>query len=497
MGERARDHPAPAVADQHIGWADGQRRQQLRRSAAMSGPSAPPVAGVRGPAPVVAHRPGALARTEGPRRPTTRARWPGRSRIRPSGARLPATTASSRAPPMSMLRRGMGCSWTFDRADLRASLGRRGATRVASPRPAGRPTRPAPRRYNRLRCAADFLVFAGGLLFLAGWVSVPRAQSTSPATAAFCNVTTTERVVAIGDVHGAYDQFVAILRAAGLVDARERWSGGRAVLVQTGDVLDRGTDSRKALDLLRRLERDARSAGGQVIALTRQPRVHAAGSATGATSAPANATAFRDARLRTSCARPSISAGSGRREARAARREGAVRRRGVPRGVPPRDAARPDRDAAGVRGRRDYGDWMRARPAVARSTASLFLHGGISDEVASLGCDGDQRRGGQGHEGAAGRPGAGRDAARGQRDGAALVSRAGAGAGGRRLRRSSTSILKRMGARAIVVGHTPALRAHHPALRRPRRADRHGHARRHVLSRRRARRRWRLQRRHR
>jgi hypothetical protein len=90
-----------------------------------------------------------------------------------------------------------------------------------------------------------------------------RAQSLPDS----CSITTKERVVAIGDVHGAYDRFVAILRAAGLVDGRERWSGGRAVLVQTGDVVDRGADSRRALDLLRRLEREAPRAGGRVHAL--------------------------------------------------------------------------------------------------------------------------------------------------------------------------------------------------------------------------------------
>ena len=73
-----------------------------------------------------------------------------------------------------------------------------------------------------------------------------------------------ERVVAVGDVHGAYDRFVEILRAAALVDAGGRWTGGRAHLVQLGDVVDRGPDSRKVLDLLQRLERDAQKAGGQV-----------------------------------------------------------------------------------------------------------------------------------------------------------------------------------------------------------------------------------------
>ena len=43
------------------------------------------------------------------------------------------------------------------------------------------------------------------------------------------------RLVAIGDVHGAYAQFVAVLRFAQLVDDKEHWSGGRTTFVQTGD----------------------------------------------------------------------------------------------------------------------------------------------------------------------------------------------------------------------------------------------------------------------
>ncbi len=79
-----------------------------------------------------------------------------------------------------------------------------------------------------------------------------------------CEFEKVERIVAVGDVHGAHDQFVEILKTAGVLDARERWSGGRTHLVQTGDVVDRGPDSRRALDLLQRLERDASRAGGRV-----------------------------------------------------------------------------------------------------------------------------------------------------------------------------------------------------------------------------------------
>jgi calcineurin-like phosphoesterase family protein len=73
-----------------------------------------------------------------------------------------------------------------------------------------------------------------------------------------------ERVVAIGDVHGDYEQFVAVLRSAQLIDSKEAWSGGKTHLVQTGDILDRGPDSRKVMDLLMKLEKEARRAGGWV-----------------------------------------------------------------------------------------------------------------------------------------------------------------------------------------------------------------------------------------
>jgi hypothetical protein len=75
------------------------------------------------------------------------------------------------------------------------------------------------------------------------------------------------RLIAIGDIHGAYDEFVAVLKRAGLINDALAWSGGRSTLVQTGDYTDRGTDVRKVLDLLMRLEKEAKSAGGQVVTL--------------------------------------------------------------------------------------------------------------------------------------------------------------------------------------------------------------------------------------
>ena len=79
--------------------------------------------------------------------------------------------------------------------------------------------------------------------------------------------TNVERVVAVGDVHGDYGQLVAVLKSANLIDDSGNWTGGKTHLVQTGDVLDRGSESRKCMDLLMRLEPQAAAAGGAVHAL--------------------------------------------------------------------------------------------------------------------------------------------------------------------------------------------------------------------------------------
>lgn len=76
-----------------------------------------------------------------------------------------------------------------------------------------------------------------------------------------------ERVVAIGDVHGAYPEFVGILQRTGLIDDSRQWVGGRSVLVQTGDALDRGPRTRECLDLLMELERQAEKQNGRVLPL--------------------------------------------------------------------------------------------------------------------------------------------------------------------------------------------------------------------------------------
>jgi hypothetical protein len=76
-----------------------------------------------------------------------------------------------------------------------------------------------------------------------------------------------KRLVAIGDLHGDLGGARAALRAAGAIDDHDKWIGGDLVVVQTGDVLDRGDDESKILELLERLAGEAHAAGGTVIQL--------------------------------------------------------------------------------------------------------------------------------------------------------------------------------------------------------------------------------------
>jgi len=212
----------------------------------------------------------------------------------------------------------------------------------------------------------------------------PRAQGG--ASELPCNITTTERVVAVGDVHGAYDRFVGILRAAGLIDGRQRWAGGRAHLVQTGDVLDRGADSRKVVDLLRRLERDAASAGGRVHALVGNHEFMRVIGDWRYVS-PGEFKAFQN--VDSADLRDRVRALNVEEETRRARAEKrAFNERDY------RERFNTDHPlgyfdmqlAFGKDG--EYGKWIRSHVAAVRINRVLFLHAGVSDSVANLGCDG-------------------------------------------------------------------------------------------------------------
>ena len=57
------------------------------------------------------------------------------------------------------------------------------------------------------------------------------------------------RIIAIGDLHGDFEQLFIILNTLGIIDKDNNWTGNDTILVQTGDVLDdggRGNDTDKS-----------------------------------------------------------------------------------------------------------------------------------------------------------------------------------------------------------------------------------------------------------
>eukprot|EP00796_Vickermania_ingenoplastis_P005411 gene5411-3898_t len=92
------------------------------------------------------------------------------------------------------------------------------------------------------------ILFSVGLLLIVAGVPTSEAR----------------RLVAVGDLHGDYNQTLAVLRLAGLIDEFDNWGGADAILVQTGDILDVGPDDLLIVRFLMKLGAQARKAGGDV-----------------------------------------------------------------------------------------------------------------------------------------------------------------------------------------------------------------------------------------
>lgn len=228
------------------------------------------------------------------------------------------------------------------------------------------------------------------LLLAAVWIATPRADvAAGPARAQDrdavpCGMTTAARIVAIGDVHGAFDRYVRILRAAGLIDENRHWAGGEAVYVQVGDLIDRGAGSRQVLDLARDLEREARDAGGRVILLLgnhevmrMQADLRYVDAAEYASFRTPSSEDLRDRAYQVVMPRQRQAA-----EAAGESFDERVYRAGyldeTPLGLIEMQLA------FGADG--DYGGWLRRQDVIAEVNDVVFLHGGVSPAVAARGC---------------------------------------------------------------------------------------------------------------
>jgi len=189
-----------------------------------------------------------------------------------------------------------------------------------------------------------------------------------------------DRIVAIGDLHGDYDGFVQLLRDAGLVDGKLNWRGGKTHLVQTGDVPDRGDNTRKILDLLMKLAPKARAAGGFVHSLIgNHEGMNIYGDLRYAT--PGEFASFRDRNSERM------------RDAFFAQEKQELEKNPPPQGLPAFDEEYrkqwnvryplgwvEHRMGFGPTG--TYGRWIRGNNAIVRVGDTLFVHGGLSPKYA-------------------------------------------------------------------------------------------------------------------
>ena len=186
------------------------------------------------------------------------------------------------------------------------------------------------------------------------------------------------RLVAVGDVHGDLPAFKAILSQAGILDKGGAWAGGDAILVQVGDLIDRGPAMKATLDFVMALEAQAPGKGGRAVFLLGNHEVmNMAGDLRYV--AAENYAEFADGESpkRREEAWSRVVELRKKRAALLGRLEPAVDSRAKEEWL----AAHPlgyveQRAAFSPAGK--YGQWLRAHAAAALEQGTVFLHGGIS-----------------------------------------------------------------------------------------------------------------------
>ena len=209
-----------------------------------------------------------------------------------------------------------------------------------------------------------YLPFAAALIALTIVDGPAKAGHYDPAQAQ-----NDQRIVAIGDIHGAGDQFVALLRTAGLTDERDQWIGGGTHFIQTGDYLDRGDKVREIMDLMMRLEGDAKKAGGRADILMGNHEVMNLLSE------------FRDVSPQAFAAFADDRSEDGRRRSYDEYASVMKKRKDAPASQDDWMAAHPPgfleyAEALAPRGR--YGRWLRSRSVAIKDGGSIFMHAGIA-----------------------------------------------------------------------------------------------------------------------
>jgi len=188
------------------------------------------------------------------------------------------------------------------------------------------------------------------------------------------------RVIAIADIHGAYDAAVKALTAAEVVDDELAWKAGDAHLVIVGDILDRGPESRLAMDLLMRLEAEAAASGGTVhVLIGNHEAMNLVGDLRYVSSS--EYAAFADEESQDERDRWFTAFAQHRASGDASPEGLSVQfRQNFPRGY---FALRRAFASDGK-----YGKWLLSKPAIVVINGTAFVHGGLSPMVGEIGLEG-------------------------------------------------------------------------------------------------------------
>lgn len=203
---------------------------------------------------------------------------------------------------------------------------------------------------------------------------------TQPLAAEEWHFNDVDRIVAFSDVHGDYDAMVATLQSAKVIDDALNWSGGSTHFVLVGDILDRGPESRAAMDLLMRLEGEAVPAGGRVHVLVGNHEImNLIGDVRYV--APGEYAAFEDEEIPEDRDRW-FAAYRSTRELPGQDVE--VSRAEFDKNFPAGFFAH--RKAFAPDGK--YGSWLLGKPMIVVVNGTAFVHGGLSPTVAEIGLQG-------------------------------------------------------------------------------------------------------------
>ena len=221
-------------------------------------------------------------------------------------------------------------------------------------------------------------------------IRIALAALAAIAVVAPASAATPGRIIAVGDLHGDFQAWTTIARAAGLIDAAGHWSGGKTTLVQLGDITDRGPDSLQIIRNLQQLQAEAPRAGGKVVVVLGN---HEAMNLLGDNRYVSAGEYASYADDRSPARREQLYMAS-RQQLEAAARK--TRPNALPSQV--RDAFLADHPLGWVEHRNawspsgELGRWATSNPAVAKIDGTLFVHGGLSSEYAKLSLDTINRR---------------------------------------------------------------------------------------------------------